>query len=216
MKNVYIYCEGQTEESFVNQILLPYFIPQNIVTIPIVCQTSRKAGKKYKGGVVNYEKIRYELTLLSKEHRNEHITTMFDYYGMPENTPGIDCNTEDILVRMKEIEAAVDADIGMENCHFHFMVHEFEGILFSKPEAFEQITDVDTTEAFLRIKEQFKTPEYINNSLETAPSKRILRLIPEYKKVRDGVIVAMRTGIDAMLEECEHFRNWVEEMKSWS
>lgn len=26
MKNVYIYCEGQTEEAFVNEILSPYFI----------------------------------------------------------------------------------------------------------------------------------------------------------------------------------------------
>ena len=25
MKNVYIYCEGLTEESFVNEILYPYF-----------------------------------------------------------------------------------------------------------------------------------------------------------------------------------------------
>ena len=25
MKNVYIYCEGPTEESFINEILYPYF-----------------------------------------------------------------------------------------------------------------------------------------------------------------------------------------------
>lgn len=216
MKNVYIYCEGQTEEAFVNGILFPYFYSENIMTIPIICQTSRRAGKKHRGGAVNYEKIRHELTLLSKEHRNEHITTMFDYYGMPENTPEIDCSTADPVLRMKEIEAAVNADIGMENCHFHFMVHEFEGILFSKPEAFVEITNADAVETFLRIKEQFKTPEYINNSLETAPSKRILNVIPGYKKVRDGVTVAKQTGIDAMLNECEHFRNWIAEIKTWS
>lgn len=103
MKNVYIYCEGQTEEAFVNGILFPYFYSENIMTIPIICQTSRRAGKKHRGGAVNYEKIRHELTLLSKEHRNEHITTMFDYYGMPENTPEIDCSTADPVLRMKEI-----------------------------------------------------------------------------------------------------------------
>lgn len=216
MKNVYIYCEGQTEESFVNQILLPYFIPQDIVTIPIVCQTSRKAGKKHRGGVVNYEKIRYELTLLSKEHRNEHITTMFDYYGMPENTPGIDCNTEDILVRMKEIEAAVDADISMPNCHFHFMLHEFEGLLFSKPEAFALIAGKDVIEEFCSVRGQFETPEHINNSPETAPSKRIMKAIPGYRKVRSGIIVAKQVGIEAMLQECGHFRNWTEEIRRWS
>ena len=30
MKNVYIYCEGLTEESFVNEILYPYFFNVNI------------------------------------------------------------------------------------------------------------------------------------------------------------------------------------------
>lgn len=31
MKNVYIYCEGLTEESFVNEILYPYFFNVNIL-----------------------------------------------------------------------------------------------------------------------------------------------------------------------------------------
>ena len=30
MKNVYIYCEGPTEESFINEILYPYFFNVNI------------------------------------------------------------------------------------------------------------------------------------------------------------------------------------------
>ncbi len=30
MKNVFIYCEGQTEESFVNAVLYPYFANMDI------------------------------------------------------------------------------------------------------------------------------------------------------------------------------------------
>ena len=33
MKNVYIYCEGPTEESFINEILYPYFL--NIASISL-------------------------------------------------------------------------------------------------------------------------------------------------------------------------------------
>ena len=36
MKNVYIYCEGPTEESFINEILYPYFLNMSIVVYPIV------------------------------------------------------------------------------------------------------------------------------------------------------------------------------------
>ena len=88
MKNIYIYCEGQSEEAFVNQLLCPYFIPIGICTIPIICTTKKTGSKKYKGGVQNYEKIHYDLTNFCKSHRHEIVTTMFDYYGMPNNTPG--------------------------------------------------------------------------------------------------------------------------------
>ena len=46
MKNVYIYCEGQTEETFINEILAPYFANINIYVTPIVCATSRHKNKR--------------------------------------------------------------------------------------------------------------------------------------------------------------------------
>lgn len=130
MKNVYIYCEGPTEESFINEILYPYFFNIGIAVYPIVCTTKRTASKKYKGGVSDYNKIKRELTVLCKSHPNEHVTTMFDYYAMPENTPEIGLHDPDIYERIGKIEAAVNRDIGQANCMFHFMLHEFEGILF--------------------------------------------------------------------------------------
>lgn len=66
MKNVYIYCEGPTEESFINKILYPYFLNIGIAIYPIICTTKRTAGKKYKGGVSDYGKIKKELTMLCK------------------------------------------------------------------------------------------------------------------------------------------------------
>ena len=48
MKNVYIYCEGQTEEAFINEILYPYFIKMDIAVYPIVCTTKRTTSRKYR------------------------------------------------------------------------------------------------------------------------------------------------------------------------
>lgn len=58
MNNVYIYCEGQTEESFINEVLFPYFLNNGIAVYPIICSTKRTTAKKYKGGVSDYTKIK--------------------------------------------------------------------------------------------------------------------------------------------------------------
>lgn len=87
MKNVYIYCEGPTEESFINEILYPYFFNIGIAVYPIVCTTKRTASKKYKGGVSDYNKIKRELTMLCKSHPNEHVTTISHLQGCHKEKP---------------------------------------------------------------------------------------------------------------------------------
>lgn len=210
MKNVYIYCEGPTEESFINEILYPYFFNIGIAVYPIICTTKRTAAKKYKGGVSDYAKIKKELTMLCKQHKNEYVTTMFDYYAMPDNTPGIDCAEPDVHERIKRIEQTIDADIAQRNCNFHFMLHEFEAILFSNPDSFALIADEDVVNSIREIRESYPTPEHINNSPETAPSKRLEVLIPNYPKIKNGTLLSKNMGIDVIMNQCPHFKSWIE------
>ena len=212
MKTIYIYCEGPTEESFINEVLYPYFFNMGIVVRPIICTTMRTTAKKYKGGVSNYQKIKKELTILCKEHSSDLVTTMFDYYAMPGDTPGIDNQDPDLMRRIKAVEAAINQDVGMRNCSFHFMVHEFEGILFSKPESFGLISDEKTVEGIRKIRDEYPTPEHINQSPDTAPSKRLKQLIPHYAKIMNGTILSKDMGLDVIVQQCPHFREWIEEM----
>lgn len=209
MKNVYIYCEGPTEESFINEVLYPYFFHIGIAVYPIICATKRTTTKKYKGGVSDYGKIKKELTMLCRSHKNEYVTTMFDYYAMPENTPGIDLQDTDIFNRMDRIEAIINEDVGQDNCKFHFMLHEFEGILFSNPESFRIIADAAVVDRIQKIRDSYPTPEHINNSPETAPSKRLEKLIPNYAKIKNGTLLSKNMGIDVILEQCPHFKKWI-------
>ena len=212
MKNVYIYCEGPTEESFINEILYPYFLNIGIFVYPIICETKRTPVRKYKGGVSDYNKIKRELSMLCKSHPNEHITTMFDFYAMPDNTPGIDFRANNLIDQITTIEAAINDDIGQRNCKFHFMLHEFEGILFSHTDSFRLIAEPDTVASVQAIRDQYPTPEHINNSPETAPSKRLEALIPNYAKVKNGTLLALNMGIDVIMQECPHFKNWINEI----
>ena len=58
------------------------------------------------------------------------------------------------------------------------------------------------------------TPEHINNSPETAPSKRLEKLIPNYPKVKNGAIISKEIGIDRIMAECKHFTKWIEKIKN--
>jgi len=213
MKNLYIYCEGKTEEGFVNEVLCPYLINMSIYTRPIICATKRTKTKKFKGGVSNYQKFKDELIILCKQHKNEMVTTMFDYYRLPNNSPGIKDSESNLYKKVKIIEKEIEADIGMPNLFFNLMVHEFEGLLFTNILAFQIIADDNIILQLQSIKEGFESPEHINDSVDTAPSKRIEALIPGYKKVLDGVDISKDIGVDAMLAECRHFREWVQRIE---
>ena len=208
MKYVYIYCEGQTEESFVNDVLYPYFSRMDIYVTPIIHKTKRTPTKAFKGGVSRYAPIKDELIKLCQDS-NCIVTTMFDYYAMPDDTPSIDHQDIDIYKRIDFIENAVNEDIGCKNLLFNLVLHEFEALLFSEPQAFEYIANDKVVRQLQAIRNSVDTPEHINNSAATAPSKRIQNVVNGYSKVRQGIIVAKYIGIDKMMSECKHFSAWI-------
>ena len=64
-------------------------------------------------------------------------------------------------------------------------------------------------------------PELINNSPETAPSKRIIKAIEgdkkthyNYNKPKTGKIVTKYIGIDELRSKCKHFDEWIEKLIS--
>lgn len=216
MRNVYVYCEGQTEEAFVVSVLQPYFIQQDIVVQPIICTTSRKHGKAFKGGVTTYQRIRHDLSRICLQHRNEKVTTLFDLYGLPQDTPGLNNGDVDLYKKAEFIENEIGKDMGLPNLQFHLALHEFEALLFSDPSAFSGVTDEKTVESLVDIRNAFPNPEYINNSVSTAPSKRILQLIPYYSKVSHGSMLAKEIGIEVMRRECPHFDKWIQDISNFT
>ncbi|MFM2343504.1 MAG: hypothetical protein RLZZ210_112, partial [Pseudomonadota bacterium] len=60
------------------------------------------------------------------------------------------------------------------------------------------------------------TPEHINNGDATAPAKRIEHFIPEYSKTLHITTIAKNIGLEKIKQECKHFSNWLEILKSLS
>ena len=58
------------------------------------------------------------------------------------------------------------------------VVHEFESLLFSKPEMFKiWFDDERMISKLLKIRNEFESPEHINGGYNTAPSRRIIQAV---------------------------------------
>jgi hypothetical protein len=94
------------------------------------------------------------------------------------------------------------------------IMHEFEGLLFSDCERFcIGIGRPDLLAAFLDIREQFTSPEEINDSPRTAPSKRVCAIVEGYQKPLHGTLAASAIGIDTIAAECPHFSDWISRLE---
>ncbi|GAB7209758.1 hypothetical protein OS31_12640 [Dickeya oryzae] len=71
MIRINIFVEGQTEETFVRDVLAPAFAYKQIYFTPILAQTSRG----HKGGIVSYGKVKHQIERLCKQDPQAWVTT---------------------------------------------------------------------------------------------------------------------------------------------
>lgn len=214
MRRVYLLAEGQTEEAFVNELLVPHYRQIGIYFTPIIVSTS----PGHKGGVVSYAKIKPQIQRLCQQDSGAHVTTLFDLYGLPNDFPGKNSagfpKTGSGHLKAQFLEAELAKDVGLRNFTPNLLVHEFEALLLVELNAFTQWTDDDSVLEPLRLIRRTKTPEEINDATHTAPSKRILAAWAGYQKTFHGPLIACDIGLDAMRRDCPHFDNWLQNIEA--
>ena len=212
MKKVLILAEGQTEETFIKQILAPHLLPLDVSPVPIIIATKRiKSGSHFKGGVPSYEKVRKEIQRLLGDSSAALVTTMIDYYGLPRSFPGrAAAQGATPLERVRFVEDALRTDITHPKFVPYYSLHEFEALLFASTSAIAQVfAKPDLEQPLAAIRAAFPTPEDIDDDPVTAPSARLESLYPRYSKPFFGFLIAARIGIQAMRDECGHFDEWL-------
>jgi hypothetical protein len=214
---IYVVVEGQTEESFVKDVLGPVFQPLAIYLIPLLLGGA--------GGRPNYTRVKKDVVLQLKQDPTAFCSTMLDFYGLGKGFPGIPlpANLQD-QDKVMRIEQAVKADIvtavpGNLRPDLRFLpylqLHEYEGLLFSDPVAFARgIYQPNLAGPFRNIRAAFQTPEDIDDGPDSAPSKRVLKLYPGYRKPLFGTLAALQVGVNVMRQECPHFRGWIEQLEA--
>lgn len=212
MIRIAISVEGQTEDEFCKKILCPYFLSKNIVLTPIIVTTKRKkCGIKHKGGCINLDRVQNEIKKILPTF--DYVTTFYDLYGFD----GISENTT-----AEELEASIKS-LFPDNPKLipYIQKYEFETLLFSSPEYYEELLDTRAKNSLEDIVSQFCGEiENINNSKETAPSKRITKIFNDsneaYDKVFYGFMICEEIGLSQILDKAPRFRSWIERINSLS
>ncbi len=220
MTRLHVVVEGPTEASFVSEVLARSLWPRQVYLYPVI------VGRPgHRGGNPTYTRVKKDVLRQLKQDPSAYCSTMLDFYGLGDDFPGppFTVNLQN-LDKVLRIEQAVKADIIAEvpdlrpDVRFlpYIQLHEYEGLLFSDPAAFAcGIAQPHLTDRFQAIRNQFATPEDINDDPNTAPSKRVLGVYRGYRKVLDGTLAAKAVGIQAMRQECPHFRQWLEQLEAF-
>jgi hypothetical protein len=214
--------EGQTEETFVRELLQEPLAHRGVYVRVRGVETRRKHGRVYRGGIISYAKAQGDMRRWLSEDKAAYLTTMFDLYKLPADFPGFEHaqSFSDPYQKVGHLESSLAADIANPRFIPYIQLHEFEGLLFSDVQAIDTILKVHHSRSQLanlqRIRAQFKTPEAIDAGETTAPSKRLQRLYASYDKVLFGLRIAQRIGLDRLRQECPHFHDWISKLVALS
>lgn len=95
VKQLVVFCEGQTEQGFCAQVLQPHLFPQGNGMIHTLAVGEKNHHHVYGlGRRTKYEKIRKFVrnSINQRSGPNVFFTTFFDLYGLPNDFPGKSTN----------------------------------------------------------------------------------------------------------------------------
>ena len=196
-----IVVEGQTEEAFVKDLLDAHLRLVGIEAEPVLLQ-----------GDVTVPRLATLMGLAFR--RSGTVTSLVDYYGFRDKgSDGIDALE-------RRIGTAVQGRLGQSSNPSliipYVQQYEFEALLFSRVSAFRDVLGLSapTVSQLNAVREQFVNPEEINDSPDTAPSKRIVKILPYYNKVTYGPRIAQEIGLSTIRTQCPRFNSWLTRLES--
>lgn len=209
---VKVVVEGQTEQKFIGEILAPYLYAKGIFMTPIVA-----SKKGQKGGDIKFQRVKKDIGNFLAQGNVDIVSTFVDYYGVKE-WPGKDSILQNSTP--EQIAATMNAAAKAEVCKKYdclkpaqrfipfIAVHEFETLLFSDTKALAESLGIEQATVDATVNE-FPSLEHINNSRETAPSKRLKAWYPQYGKTTTGLAIAKKIQVDTMRAKCPLFDQWL-------
>lgn len=199
MVRLAISVEGQTEERFVNRLLVPFFERKNIFATAILING--------RGGEVSIERVRKDINKLANSF--DKVTTIYDFYGFKGKDPADNKETLEEKI-LTSVSVALQHKVIP-----YIQMYEFESLVFASPEVLQRQLQGENLENWSkRVLNQFgHNPERINDSEQTAPSKRLMKKT-NYIKTIHGPLICEDIGLDSLRTECAGFDSWVTQLEA--
>ena len=220
MTRLLIHTEGETEDAFVEDVLAPHLYGLGYVSVAARLMGSAQSRER-RGGVKPWDSVRDEIVDNFVGDSELVVSTMVDYYGMPNDWPGRADAAASVLATaeraalienamLEDVRVRMDRNFNINRFVPYVMMHEFEAMLFSDCDRFAYaVGSPHLSRDFQAVRDAFANPEDIDDSPISAPSKRIELLLPGYSKPLIGTNAALNIGLDAIRGECPHFRGWL-------
>ena len=205
-KRVHLIVEGQTELLFCRDVLAPYMGERGII---LTTSLISKPGSN--GGDVKFSRARRDILNHLREKSAPIVSTMVDYYGIkewPDLEKARKCSVPQQIADIlnEAVRREICEDDAARGCRF-------EALLFSRPDVLAIHLGVKQSEVDDLVSDSGGS-EYINSGRDTAPSKRILKWCPSYKKTIDGIAIAKKIGIPTMRNACPLFNEWLNALEA--
>jgi Domain of unknown function (DUF4276) len=224
MARLYLFAEGQTEQTFADTLIKPQLAQHGVfMHNPILIAHAKKKGLVHRGGGRKYVPMKNDIIRFLKQEKASDVffTTMIDLYAIHPDFPGLaesESMRQDPLQRVEFLEQRFAEDIGDPRFIPYIQLHEYEAYLFADPTCFSYLDAERKQElrVLQAIANQYQTPELINDGQQTAPSKRIMAQFPDYERAKStfGPQLAQHIGLQVIRSKCPHFNKWLSHLES--
>jgi hypothetical protein len=227
---LYVIAEGYSENGFLNRLLGAHLGALGLALhVPIIGKATSKGGLKFR----SFDQVCQEVVQFLRSRQAPYVTTFFDFYGLPTSHSS---GWQFVADAKKRHVAPSSAAAELENhflehvtsmvnradvaarFHPYVQVHELEALFFSQPDVLaETLGNKGIEKALRQIVTDCGGCELINDSPQTAPSKRLERVSANYKKGRSAMAHAPRLGSNLDLSlirtACPRFHNWLSQLE---
>lgn len=222
MRRVCVVCEGQTEETFVRDVLAPAFYDLGLNLIPEMIETS----PGLKGGALRYQRVKRHLRNTLRQNSAPVVTTLFDLYRLDSGFPQFDASLAqpDLQRRLDVLTQALHADVvaeaGCQPDRFipYIQPFEFEALLFSDIAVLAHVEPAWQAACVVlaAVRAAVDSPEHINDRPANKPAAHLERELrnPSYRKRRHGPIAARKIGLTRIEAECAFFAAWLARIRA--
>ena len=221
MVRLLVHVEGATEREFVRAVLRPHLYDFGYSQVAARLLGASRLQER-RGGIKPWPVVRQSILEQLRGDAGSIASTMVDFYGLPQEWPGragagaefeFPNNIERLM--LADVHREMGGSFNPARFIPFVMLHEFEALLFSDCGRLAAALGQPGLAAELQsVRDQFASPEHIDDAPETAPSKRLEALLPGYQKTAQGAAAATAIGLNSIGGQCGHFRGWLARLQS--